>query len=136
MIYHKPIFKKIYENYIGSKWIKPIDRKYFNNLSPIDGEFIAKIPRSNYKDVDLAVKTAWSAYESWGKTTEIIRSNILLKVADKIEENLEKIALIETWDNGKPIRETLNADIPLTIDHFRYFGNIIRAEHGSFTYID
>lgn len=136
MVYQKPIFKQTYKNFIGGKWTTPIDDEYFDDTSPIDGSFIAKVPRSNYKDVDLAVKTAWSAYKSWGKTSAPERSQILLKIADKIEENIEKLALVETWENGKPIRETLAADLPLAVDHFRYFGSIIRAESGEQTHLD
>jgi aldehyde dehydrogenase len=136
MSYQKPVFKKKYENYIGGKWTSPIDGEYFDDKTPIDGSLIAKIPRSNSKDIDLAVKSAWIAYKTWKETTATERGNILLKIADRIEENLEKLALIETWENGKPIRETMAADIPLTVDHFRYFGSVIRADSGSAVNID
>jgi aldehyde dehydrogenase len=131
MSYQKPVFKKKYENYIGGKWICPVDGEYFEDRSPIDGSFITKVPRSNGKDIDLAVKSAWKAFNTWKFVSVSERSQILLKIADRIEENLEKLALVETWENGKPIRETLAADIPLTIDHFRYFGSVIRADSGS-----
>lgn len=131
MSYQKPVFKRKYENYIGGKWVAPIDGEYFEDKSPVDGSVIARVPRSNNKDIDLAVKSAWTAYKTWEKTSVADRSKILLKIADRIEENLEKLALVETWENGKPIRETMAADIPLTADHFRYFGSVIRAEAGS-----
>ena len=136
MSYQKPVFKKQYENYIGGKWVAPIDGEYFEDKSPVDGSIIAKVPRSNSKDIDLAVKSAWTAFSSWENTSVADRSKVLLKIADRIEENLEKLALVETWENGKPIRETMAADIPLTADHFRYFGSVIRAESGSAVNID
>jgi aldehyde dehydrogenase len=136
MSYQKPVFKKTYENYIGGKWVAPIDGEYFEDKSPVDGTIIARVPRSNNKDIDLAVKSAWNAYEAWSKTSVAERSKVLLKIADRIEENLEKLALVETWENGKPIRETMAADIPLTADHFRYFGSVIRAESGSAVHIN
>jgi len=131
MSYQKPVFKKKYGNFINGKWVTPIDEEYFEDRSPIDGSIIAKVPRSNNKDVDLAVKSAWDAFKSWKNTSATDRSNILLKIANRIEENLEKLALVETWENGKPIRESMAADIPLAVDHFRYFGGVIRAESGS-----
>ncbi len=132
MSYQKPKFKSQYENFIGGKWTPPVDGEYFDNSSPVDGSHIAKVARSNSKDIDLAVSEAWKAAESWGgKTSVTERSNLLFKIADRIEANLEMIALADTWDNGKSIRETMAADIPpLTIDHFRYFGSVIRAEAG------
>jgi aldehyde dehydrogenase len=128
--YQKPIFKKKYENFINGDWVSPVDGEYFDDKSPIDGSTIAKVPRSNVKDIDMAVKAAWSAFKTWKLVSTSERSQILLKIADRIEENLEKLALVETWENGKPIRESLAADIPLTIDHFRYFGSVIRADSG------
>jgi len=128
--------KKKYGNFINGKWVTPIDEEYFEDRSPIDGSIIAKVPRSNNKDVDLAVKSAWDAFKSWKNTSATDRSNILLKIANRIEENLEKLALVETWENGKPIRESMAADIPLAVDHFRYFGGVIRAESGSAVDID
>nr|VFJ63163.1 MAG: aldehyde dehydrogenase [Candidatus Kentron sp. DK] len=136
MSYQKPAFKSQYENYIGGKWVPPMDGEYFENTSPVDGSVIARVPKSNAKDIDAAVKAAWQAAETWTKTSVTERSNLLLKIADRIEENLEKLALAETWDNGKAIRETLNADIPLTIDHFRYFGGVIRGEAGEISDLD
>jgi aldehyde dehydrogenase len=136
MSYQKPVFKKTYENYIGGKWVAPIDGEYFEDKSPVDGSIIARVPRSNNKDIDLAVKSAWTAYKTWSTTSVADRSKVLLKIADRVEENLEKLALVETWENGKPIRETMAADIPLTADHFRYFGSVIRAESGSAVHIN
>lgn len=136
MKYQKPIFDKYYNNFIGGKWVAPIDGEYFNDISPIDGSIIAKAPKSNYKDINLAVKTAWSAYGSWKASSIEDRSKILIKIANRIDENLEKLALVEAWENGKSIRETMAADLPLTADHFRYFGSILRAEVGAATYLD
>lgn len=131
MSYQKPVFKKKYENYINGEWVSPIDGEYFEDKTPIDGTIISKVPRSNGKDIDLAVKSAWNAYKVWKNTTASDRSCLLLKIADRIEENLDKLALVETWENGKPIRESMTADLPLTIDHFRYFGGVIRGDEGS-----
>lgn len=136
MSYQKPVFKEQYENFIGGEWVAPVDGNYFEDTSPIDGGFIAKVPRSNSKDIDLAVASAWKAADAWGKTSVTDRSNLLFKIADRLEANLESLALAETWDNGKSIRETLAADIPLTIDHFRYFGSVIRAESGEVSDLD
>lgn len=136
MSQQKPEFKSQYENYIGGQWVAPVDGEYFDNISPVDGSVITKVPRSNAKDVDLAVKAAWKAAADWGKTSVAERSNILFAIAERIEANLEQLALVETWDNGKAIRETTAADIPLAIDHFRYFGSVIRAEAGDVVDID
>lgn len=136
MSYQKPAFKEQYENYIGGEWVAPVDGDYFDNPSPIDGSLIARVPKSNSKDIDLAVKAAWKAADAWGKTSATERSNILFQIAARIEENLENLALVEAWDNGKAIRETLAADIPLAVDHFRYFGSVIRAETGQVVDVD
>ncbi|SMN02420.1 Aldehyde dehydrogenase [uncultured Candidatus Thioglobus sp.] len=136
MSYKKPTFKDKYENYIGGKWVAPVDGEYFENISPIDGSVLTKVAQSNKKDIDLAVAAATTAFETWGKTSATERSNLLFKIADKIEANLEQLAIVETWDNGKAIRETLNADIPLVVDHFRYFGSVIRAEAGDVADLD
>ncbi|MBA5248921.1 MAG: aldehyde dehydrogenase [Gammaproteobacteria bacterium] len=136
MSYQKPTFKDTYENYIGGKWVAPVDGEYFENTSPIDGSVLTKVARSNKKDIDLAVAAATTAFKSWGKTSVTERSNLLFKIADKIEANLEQLAIVETWDNGKAIRETLNADIPLVVDHFRYYGSVIRAESGDVADLD
>lgn len=136
MSFQKPAFKSRYENYIGGKWVSPADGEYFEDTSPVDGSLISMVPRSNKKDVDMAVEAAWKAAETWSKTPAAERSSLLFKIADRIEQNLEAIALAETWDNGKSIRETLAADIPLTVDHFRYFGSVIRAESGEISDLD
>lgn len=136
MPYQKPVFQAQYENYIGGKWTPPADGEYFENPSPVDGSIIARVPRSNKKDIDMAVKAGWEAAASWSKTSVTERSNLLFKIAARIEENIEKLALAETWDNGKSIRETLAADLPLTVDHFRYFGSVIRAETGEVSDLD
>jgi aldehyde dehydrogenase len=136
MSYQKPEFKAQYENYIGGEWVAPVDGEYFDDTSPIDGGLIARVPKSNSKDIDLAVEAAGKAADAWGKTSATERSNIMFKIAERIEENLERLALVESWDNGKAIRETMAADIPLAIDHFRYFGSVIRAEAGQVADID
>ncbi len=132
----RPEFRNQYDNFIGGEWVAPVDGEYFENTSPVDGSVIAQVARSNSKDIDLAVKAAWKAAASWGKSSVTERSNILLKIADRIEANLEKLALVETWDNGKAIRETMAADIPLAADHFRYYGAVIRSESGEISDID
>jgi aldehyde dehydrogenase len=136
MSYQKPEFKAQYENFIGGEWVAPVDGEYFDDTSPIDGGLIARVPKSNSKDIDLAVEAAGKAADAWGKTSATERSNIMFKIAERIEENLERLALVESWDNGKAIRETMAADIPLAVDHFRYFGSVIRAEAGQVADID
>jgi aldehyde dehydrogenase len=132
----RPEFNSHYQNYIGGEWVAPVDGAYFENTSPVDGSLIAQVARSNAKDIDLAVKAGWKAAAAWGKTSVTERSNILLKIADRIEANLETLALVETWDNGKAIRETMAADIPLAADHFRYYGSVIRSESGEVSDLD
>lgn len=129
-------FKEKYENYIGGKWVAPVDGQYFDNSSPVDGKVLCQIPRSNYKDIELALDAAHAAKDAWAATSVTERSNILLKIADLIEENLGMLAEAETWDNGKPIRETNAADLPLAVDHFRYYAGAIRAQEGSLSQID
>ncbi|KKN18137.1 hypothetical protein LCGC14_0958870 [marine sediment metagenome] len=143
MIYAKPgtegavvSFDARYENYIGGKWVAPVKGEYFNNITPVTGEVICEIPESTAEDIDLALDAAHAAKDAWGKMAVAQRSLILLKIADRIEENLEMLAVAETWDNGKAIRETLNADIPLAADHFRYFAGCIRAQEGTMGEID
>ncbi|MGB3799410.1 MAG: aldehyde dehydrogenase family protein [Lewinella sp.] len=126
----KPKFKDQYENFIGGEWVAPTNGDYFDNVSPVDGNSFTRIPRSTKEDVDKAVKAARKAAESWNNTSATERSNLLLKIANVMEENLEVLARAETWDNGKAIRETRAADMPLAIDHFRYFAGVIRAEEG------
>jgi len=136
MLHERPEFKEKYDNYIGGKWVPPVDGEYFGANSPVDGNDFAQVARSNHKDIELALDAAHEAAESWGKTSAAERALILHRVADRMEENLEYLARVETIDNGKAIRETLNADLPLAIDHFRYFAGVIRAEEGSMAELD
>ncbi|WP_301109913.1 aldehyde dehydrogenase family protein [Sporosarcina sp.] len=129
-------FKEKYDNFIGGKWTPPVNGKYFDNKTPITGEVFTKIARSSAEDIELALDAAHAAKDAWGKTSSAERAIILNKIADRMEENLEKIAVAETWDNGKAVRETLNADIPLAIDHFRYFAGVIRAQEGRTSQLD
>ncbi|MCZ7480323.1 aldehyde dehydrogenase [Rhizobium rhizogenes] len=129
-------FKLKYGNYIGGKWVEPKSGRYMDNLSPVTGHKICEVPRSDASDIEFALDAAHKARDKWGKTSITERSNILLKIAQRIEENLDIIARAETWDNGKPLRETTNADIPLAIDHFRYFAGCIRAQEGTIGQID
>lgn len=129
-------FQSRYENYIGGEWVAPTKGQYFENPTPVTGQTFCEVARSDASDVDKALDAAHAAAPAWGKTSPAERAVILNKIADRIEENLESIALAESWDNGKPIRETLNADIPLAIDHFRYFAGCIRAQEGSLSQVD
>ncbi|EEW06636.1 Aldehyde dehydrogenase [Vibrio mimicus VM603] len=143
MIYAKPgepgsvvSFKPRYQNYIGGQWVEPINGQYFMDTSPCTGENIAEVPRSDAADINLALDAAHKAREAWGNTSVTERSNILLKIADRIEKNIEMLAVAETWENGKAVRETLAADIPLCVDHFRYFAGCIRAQEGTAAELD
>ncbi|QFT94859.1 Acetaldehyde dehydrogenase 2 [Roseovarius sp. THAF9] len=129
-------FKTRYDNFIGGKFTPPANGKYFDNVTPITGQAVCEIARSDAADVELALDAAHAAKDAWGRTSATERANILLKVADRIEENLDLIAVAETWDNGKPIRETVNADIPLAVDHFRYFASVLRGQEGAMSEID
>jgi aldehyde dehydrogenase len=129
-------YKAKYDNFIGGKFVAPTKGEYFDVVSPITGKNYTKAARSSAEDVELALDAAHKAADAWGKTSYTERSNLLLKIADRIEQNLELIATADTVDNGKPIRETMNADIPLTVDHFRYFAGAIRAQEGSICEID
>lgn len=129
-------FKAQYENFIGGKWVAPVKGEYFEDISPVDGKAFAKVPRSTAEDIELALDAAHQAKTTWNKSSPTERSNLLLKIADRLEQNLELLAVAETWENGKPIRETLAADIPLAIDHFRYFAGCIRAQEGTISQID
>jgi len=129
-------FKSQYENFIGGQWVAPVKGEYFENISPVDGKVFTKIPRSSVEDIELALDAAHKAKAQWNKASPTTRSNLLLKIADRLEANLEMLAVAETWDNGKPVRETLAADIPLAIDHFRYFAGCIRAQEGGISEID
>ena len=143
MIYEQPgkpnsvvTFKTKYDNYINGEWIAPSNNQYFENVTPVTGEVFCEVARSTKEDIDIALDAAHAAKDAWGKTSPAERATILNKIADRMEENLEKLAVAETWDNGKAIRETLNADIPLAIDHFRYFAGAIRAQEGTLSQID
>ncbi len=127
----KATFLPRYEHWINGQWSKPDSGKYFENITPVTGKVFCEVARGNAKDVEKALDAAHAAAPSWGKTSVTERSNILLKIAERMEANLEAIAVAETWENGKPIRETLAADIPLAIDHFRYFAGVIRAQEGT-----
>ncbi|KQO67444.1 MULTISPECIES: aldehyde dehydrogenase [unclassified Methylobacterium] len=132
----KAPFSARYDNFIGGQWVAPVAGRYFENTSPITGRVICEVARSDAADVDKALDAAHAAKEAWGRTAPGERARILNKIADRMEENLDLIALAETWDNGKPIRETTHADIPLAIDHFRYFAGCVRAQEGSISEID
>ncbi|RLZ08173.1 aldehyde dehydrogenase family protein [Acinetobacter sp. 2JN-4] len=129
-------FKSQYENFIGGQWVAPVKGQYFDNISPVNGQAFTRIPRSSAEDVELALDAAHKAKIEWNKSSPTTRSNLLLKIADRLEAHLEMLAVAETWDNGKPVRETLAADIPLAIDHFRYFAGCIRAQEGGISEID
>ncbi len=127
----KPTFKSKYDHYIGGEWVAPNSGEYFDNVSPIDGKVFTQAARGNAADIEKAVDAAHAAFVTWGKTAAAYRSNILLKIAQVIEDNLELLAVIETIDNGKALRETRAADLPLVVDHFRYFAGVLRSEEGS-----
>ena len=129
-------FKEKYDNFIGGEWVAPVKGQYFDNKSPVTGEVFTKAARSSAEDIELALDAAHAAKAAWGKTSAAERARILNKIADRLEDNLEMLAVAETWDNGKAVRETLNADIPLAIDHFRYFAGVIRAQEGRTTQLD
>lgn len=143
MIYAQPgqqgskvTFKKRYENFIGGKWVAPVKGQYFENVTPVTGRSFCEVARSTAEDIELALDAAHEAKEAWGSTPAAQRALVLNRIADRMEANLELLAVADTWDNGKPIRETLNADIPLAIDHFRYFAGCIRAQEGTSSEID
>ena len=143
MIYAKPNaagaplqFKPRYDNFIGGQWTAPRDGQYFDVITPITGQVYTQAARSNAADIELALDAAHAAAERWGATPAAERANVLLRIADRIEQNLERLAYAETIDNGKPMRETLNADLPLAVDHFRYFAGCLRAQEGALSEID
>ena len=127
----RPKFKDRYDHYIGGEWVVPSGGEYFDNTSPIDGKVFTQAARGNARDIEKAIEAAHKAFAAWGKSAASYRSNILLKIAQRIEDNLEYLAIVETIDNGKAIRETRAADLPLVVDHFRYFAGVIRSEEGS-----
>ncbi|OMJ31547.1 aldehyde dehydrogenase [Sphingomonas sp. Sph1(2015)] len=132
----KAPFKERYGNFIGGRWVDPVDGRWFDNRSPIDGQVICQVARSQAADIELALDAAHKARDGWGRTSVAERALILHRIADRMEENLSLLATAETWDNGKPIRETTAADLPLAIDHFRYFAGCIRAQEGGISEID
>ena len=125
-----------YGHWIGGEWVDPIRGNYFENISPVNGKPFTEIARGTEEDIEAALDAAHAAAESWGRTSTTERSNVLLKIADRMEENLTALAVAETWENGKPVRETLAADLPLAVDHFRYFAGVLRAQEGSIGEID
>ncbi len=129
-------YKSRYENWIGGAWTPPVKGQYFENPSPVTGEIFCEVARSTSEDIELALDAAHAAAPAWGKTSVAERANILNKIADRIEQNLEMLAVGEAWDNGKPVRETMAADLPLAVDHFRYFAGAIRAQEGHLSQID
>jgi aldehyde dehydrogenase len=129
-------FKARYANYIGGEWLAPLSGEYFENISPVTGKAFCEVPRSNAADIERALDAAHAAKKAWGKTSVAARAHVLERIAQRIDENLELLATAETWDNGKPIRETVNADVPLCSDHFRYFAGCIRAQEGGISEID
>ncbi|MBU8899353.1 aldehyde dehydrogenase [Corallococcus sp. H22C18031201] len=132
----KAQFKSRYGNYIGGEFVPPVRGQYFENISPVTGKPFCEVPRSTHEDIEKALDAAHKAKDSWGRTSVTERSDILLRIADRMQKNLEMLAVAETWDNGKPVRETLAADLPLAIDHFRYFAGVIRAQEGTLGQID
>src|SRR5512134_593618 len=132
----KAPFERRYGNYINGKWAEPRSGRYFENFSPVNGRLLCEIARSDANDIEDALDAAHAAKEAWGRTSVAERALILNRIADRMEENLDLLALAETWDNGKPIRETTAADVPLAIDHFRYFAGAIRAQEGGLSEID
>jgi aldehyde dehydrogenase len=129
-------FKPRYENWIGGEWVPPAKGEYFENITPVTGKVFTEVARSTAEDIETALDAAHKAAPTWNKTSPAERSVLLNKIADRIEENLEMLAVAETWDNGKAIREPLAADLPLAVDHFRYFAGAIRAQEGGLSQID
>ncbi len=132
----KITFKPRYEHWIGGEWVAPVKGQYFEDISPVNGKPFAEVARGTAEDIELALDAAHRAAPAWGKSSATYRASVLNKIADVIDANVELLAVAETWDNGKAVRETLNADIPLAADHFRYFAAAIRAQEGSFAEID
>ncbi len=132
----KVSYQSRYENWIGGEWVAPVKGQYFENPSPVNGQTFCEVARSSAEDVELALDAAHAAAPAWGKTSVAERAQVINKIADRIESNLEMLAVGETWDNGKPVRETMAADLPLAVDHFRYFAGAIRAQEGHLSQID
>lgn len=129
-------FKPRYEHFIGGEWTPPVKGQYFENVTPVTGKVFCEVARGTAEDIDVALDAAWKAAPAWGATSAAERALVLHRIADRMEENLEMLAVAETWDNGKAVRETLNADVPLAIDHFRYFAGAIRAQEGGLSQVD
>ena len=129
-------YAKRYDNFINGTWVPPREGEYFENVSPVTGHPFTEVARSGAADIELALDAAHAAAPAWGRTSVTERSNVLLKIADRIEEHLEELAVAETWENGKPVRETKAADLPLAVDHFRYFASVIRGQEGSISELD
>ena len=129
-------YRDRYENFIGGEWVAPVDGEYLDNITPVTGEVFCQVARGKAADMELALDAAHKAAPAWGKTSPAERALILHRIADRIEEHLEEIAVAETWDNGKAVRETLAADIPLAVDHFRYFAGALRAQEGRLSQLD
>ena len=129
-------FKSRYEHFIGGEWTPPVKGQYFENVTPVTGKVFCEVARGTAEDIDVALDAAWKAAPAWGATSPPERALVLHRIADRMEENLEMLAVAETWDNGKAVRETLNADLPLAIDHFRYFAGAIRAQEGGLSQVD
>jgi aldehyde dehydrogenase len=129
-------FESRYDNWIGGEFVAPVNGKYFENPSPVNGQTFCEIAQSTAEDIELALDAAHGAAPAWGRTSVAERANVLNRIADRIEANLELLAVAETWDNGKPVRESLAADLPLMVDHFRYFAGAIRAQEGNLSQID
>ncbi|MGR4010034.1 acetaldehyde dehydrogenase ExaC [Leucobacter sp. 1207-22] len=129
-------FKSRYENYIGGEWVPPVKGQYFENVTPVTGQVFCEVARGTAEDIELALDAAHAAAPAWGSTSPAERANVLNKIADRIEANLELLAVAETWDNGKAVRETLAADLPLAVDHYRYFAAAIRAQEGGISQIN
>ncbi len=131
-----PKFRARYDNFIGGGWVAPAGGRYFENRSPVNGQLLCEIARSDAADIEKALDAAHAAKDAWGRTSTTERANILNRIAQRMEDNLAALAEAETWDNGKPIRETMAADLPLAIDHFRYFAGCVRAQEGGISEID
>ena len=129
-------FKSRYEHFIGGEWTPPVKGQYFENVTPVTGKVFCEVARGTAEDIDAALDAAWKAAPAWGAASAAERALVLHRIADRMEENLEMLAVAETWDNGKAVRETLNADVPLAIDHFRYFAGAIRAQEGGLSQVD
>ena len=129
-------FRATYDNFIGGEWVAPVRGEYFDNITPVTGQPFCRVARSTAEDVERALDAAHAAREAWGRTSVAQRAGVLLKIADRMEQNLEMLAIAEAWENGKAVRETLAADIPLAIDHFRYFASAIRAQEGGISELD